>query len=126
MGLLRFLLVGGVSALIQFIVLALCLEFLVLGYQLSAALAYVASVVFHFSANRYFTFQLKGVPGIDEIRRYATIVVVNFMVTMGITTLTVEVIKLTPYIATVFSIAATVGIAFISSKYWIFKKRESA
>jgi putative flippase GtrA len=171
MSFLRFLLVGGVSALVQFAVLALFLQSFGFEYRLSVAVAYIASVMFHFVANRYFTFRLNGVPRVDEIRRYLTIVAINFVVTMIITTSTVEfldfapymaiicsrvkVFDLQPYVATVFpgfdvsffwshvkelftrleiiniapyvgtflSIVATIGIAFISGKYWIFKQR---
>ena len=136
---LRFLVVGGVSALVQFLVLALCLQSLKLEYQVSAVLAYVASVVFHFLANRYLTFKLSGTPRFEEIRRYITIVLVNFAITMVITMLTVEfvnlspdvrtlltvgVVNFTPYLGTFFSIATTIGVTFISSKYWIFKQRK--
>lgn len=120
---LRFLLVGGVSALVQFLVLALCLQLLDFGYLPSSAVAYVTSVAFHFLANRYFTFRLNGTPSLTEVRRYVAIVVLNFIVTMTITTLTVEIFNLTPYIGTIFSIVATVGITFVSGKYWIFKQQ---
>jgi putative flippase GtrA len=100
---LRFLLVGGVSALVQFVVLALFLQSLGFEYRFSAAIAYVASVMFHFLANRYFTFRLRGAPRIDELRRYVTIVAVNFLVTMAITTSTVEFLDFTPYMEIICS-----------------------
>lgn len=171
MSFLRFLLVGGVSALVQFVVLALFLQSLGFEYRFSTAVAYIASVMFHFLANRYFTFQLRGVPRFDEVRRYMTIVAVNFIVTMVVTASTVEYLDFTPYmevitarartfelqsytaalfpefdvsyfttiirelfsgiegvnvapyVGTFFSIVATIGIAFISGKFWIFKQR---
>jgi putative flippase GtrA len=138
---LRFLVVGAFSALVQLIVLGLCLQLLNFEYQLSAVLAYIASVVFHFLANRYLTFRLRGVPRIREIGRYMTIVLVNFMITMTITTLTVEfvnlypqirtlltvrTVNLVPYLGTFFSISTTICVTFISSKYWIFKQRKLA
>jgi putative flippase GtrA len=122
-------------------VLGLCIQFLKFEYQLSAVLAYVASVVFHFLANRYLTFRLRGAPRIKEVGRYMTIVLVNFMITMTITTLTVEfvnlypqvktlltvgTVNLAPYLGTFLSIVTTIGVTFISSKYWIFKHRKLA
>ena len=125
MRLLRFLLVGGLAAIVQFGTLALCLQFLQVEYRLSAAFAYLASVVFHFTANRYFTFRLCGFPKVAEFLRYILVVFLNFILTMITTVLVVKVVKLSPYLATAFSIAITVGFTFIFSKYWIFKMRDS-
>lgn len=136
---LRFLLVGAFSALLQFMVLGLCLQYLKFEYQFSAILAYIASVTFHFLANRYLTFRLCGTPRIKEIGCYVILALLNFIITMSITILTVElvslspqvstlltvdIINLAPYIGTFFSIVTTIGVTFISSKYWIFKQRK--
>ena len=121
----RFLLVGGAAATIQLLVLSFCLYILDIQYQFAAAFAYFASVVFHFLANRKFTFELNGAPKTQEVIGYLLLVTFNFIITMLVTIFVVEVLELAPYVATIISIGATICITFIASKYFIFKKRES-
>ena len=122
---MRFLMVGGTAALVQFAVLAFCLHVLDFWYQFAVGVAYISSVTFHFLANRRFTFQLNVDPQLEEVFRYLTLVVGNLVITLLVTVFVIEVLGLTAYMATVFSIAATVGVTFVASKYWVFKKRET-
>ena len=123
---MRFLTVGGAAALVQFAALAFCLHVLDFWYQFAVGVAYILSVVFHFLANRRFTFQLNVDPQFEEVFRYLTLVVGNLVITLIVTVFVIEVLGLTAYMATVISIAATIGVTFVASKYWVFKKRESA
>lgn len=118
------MLVGGAAAFVQFAVLATCLQVLDLNYKMAAAVAYIASVVFHFFANRQFTFKLCGNFRLKEVLRYLIIVVANLLVTMVVVVFVIEIMKSTPYLATVFSIVISVGVTFMASKYWVFNRRE--
>ena len=123
---MRFLMVGVAAALVQFAVLAFCLHVLDFRYQFAVGVAYISSVIFHFLANRRFTFQLNFDLQFEEVFRYLTLVVGNLVITLLVTVFVIEVLGLTAYMATVFSIAVTIGITFVVGKYWVFKKRESA
>lgn len=122
----RFLLVGCGAAGLQLLILAVCLRIFGIRYQYAAAFAYFSSVLFHYLANRRFTFELCGVGGAKEILSYSLLVVFNLIITMLVTIYVVEVLDLTPYLAAAFSIAVTIGVTFAVSKYLIFNDRGSA
>jgi putative flippase GtrA len=123
---MRFLIVGGTAALVQLVVLALCLHVLDFRYQFAVGVAYISSVIFHFLVNRQFTFQLNVDPQLEEVVRYLTLVMCNLVITLLVSVFVIEALGLTAYMATVFSSAATIVITFVACKYWVFKKRESA
>ena len=117
---IRYLFVGGTTAIIQFSTLAITLHWLHFRTLIAASTAYVSAVFFHYFTNRYFTFQMTGQPNFKEIARYLTIVLMNFIVTLGITKFSIENLHVSPYIGTFLSILATVGIGFLLAGNWIF------
>jgi len=122
MGFFRFLIVGCITAVVQFSMLSILLEILVIDYKLATSLAYITAVVFHFSANRYFTFQLDGLPEISQIFRYLVVAIVNFMITLLVTILSVEALGLGAYIGTILSILITIVFGYLATKHWVFIK----
>lgn len=116
----RFLLVGALSSVLQFAVLAFCLERMQLNCSLSASLGYFASIILHYSLNRYFTFRMVGKPHLKELLRYLSFIGLNFGITVWVTTFFVEKLEIDAYIGTAFSIALTVFITFIVARRWIF------
>jgi len=120
--LFRFLIVGAGASVIQILILAVCLNLFGLRNEFSVVIAYIASVVFHFLVNRRFTFQMEQGPKIVEVFRYLTIVLINLLITLLVSTAIINIFGLNAYIATIFSICATICVSFFSSKYWVFKK----
>lgn len=118
--LVRFLAVGASAAALQFLVLWLLLHGAGLPYQPATLLAYAASVVFHFLANRYFTFRASASPRGPQMLRYGVLLVLNGALTLGIVTACVEWAGTTPYAATLVAIGATVMVGFGLSRYWVF------
>ena len=116
----RFIMVGGSTALVQFSVLALCINELDLSPAIGAGIAYTMSVCFHYFLNRYFTFQLNGKPNVREMTRYLTIVFINGAITVSVTNFSVEKLHFDAYIGTTFSIIVTVFVTFFAAKHWIF------
>jgi putative flippase GtrA len=116
----RFLLVGALSSLLQFAVLAFCLEQMHFNCSLAVSLAYFASIILHYGLNRYFTFRMAGKPGLKELLRYLSFIGLNFGITVWVTTFFVEKLQIDAYIGTAFSIALTVFITFIVARRWIF------
>ena len=116
----RFLLVGASAAVLQFLALAFLLEKAGFDYKIAAALAFIMSVIFHFFANRYFTFDMGGPPRLGQVVRYLAIVFINLLLTVGVTTLSVEILRWGAYVGTALSIMSTVLIGYFGSKYWVF------
>ena len=116
----RFVFVGGTAAALQLISLAAMLQVARIDYRLAAAVAFAVSVIFHFLANRHFTFRIAGAPEISQVARYLVIVGLNFLLTLAVTSLSVEVFHWSAYVGTVLSILTTVSVSYGGSKYWVF------
>lgn len=118
--LVRFLAVGASAAALQLLALWLLLRGLGLQYQAATLAAYAVSVVYHFLANRYFTFRASGAPRGRELWRYAVLVAANAALTLAVVSACVELAGTTPYLGTLAAIAATVALGFVASRYWVF------
>jgi putative flippase GtrA len=117
----RFLLVGAASAGTQFGVLFL-FDVCAFSINRSISASYVASVLVHFLGNKYFTF--RSVSNVDaiEVLRYLSVALINYLITICIVWFFIEMLDSNKYIATMASISTTVGIGFLLSKLWVFKK----
>lgn len=122
----RFLLVGASAAVAQFLTLVLLLENAGFDYKIAVAIAFIMSIVFHFLANRYFTFAMDGPSRLGQVVRYLAIVFINFLLMVGVTTLLVEILRWGAYVGTALSIMSTVLIGYFGSKYWVFINKEAS
>lgn len=116
-----FLLVGSLSAIVNFFTFFCTFHLLNLDYRFSVSVAYILSVMTHFLGNRYFTFQSHHEPSFSQIKRYMVLLLVNYCLTLAIVTTSVAILHLSPYLGIVLAIAFTVGIGFIISKTYVFK-----
>lgn len=117
---LSFLLVGALAAAINFATFSLCLQLASLDYSIAASIAYVLSVVFHFLANRQFTFKQTSGNLSQQLPKYLSLVLLNYLTTLFVMYLIVELLQLSPYLANLTAIGVTVGTGYMLSRYWIF------
>ena len=120
-----YLVVGGITALIYFGLIALSEEFLGLDYRIGVSIAYVVAAMFHFLANRKFTFRVTDYQLIHQGARYLGVLVLNYLITLGVVSVFVDTLGGSTYLGAAFSIVITVGIGYFASKFWVFRKRES-
>lgn len=118
---IRFLFVGAASAGVQLVLLAFLLDVCNFPLDLSVSVSYVISVAVHFFGNKFFTFRSVETISRIEIVRYFSVVFINYIITVCIVWFAVQVLKSTPYIAMLASIASTVGVGFVLNKIWVFK-----
>lgn len=114
---------GAASASTQFSVFALLFEVCDVPINWSVSTAYVASVIVHFFGNKLFTFGGSAKLYASEILRYLSLVMLNYLITVVVVWLIVDVLKSNPYMATMISIAITAGIGFALSKFWVFNRK---
>src|SRR3990167_4707225 len=74
--------VGGLAALINFLIFALFYDTLSLNYKIAVSFGYVISTCFHFTANRYFTFRSHGKDLSSHLIKYLMMVSINYLITM--------------------------------------------
>ena len=122
---LTYLVVGGLTFLLYFGFIAMSVELTHLDYRVGVTIAYVFAVSFHFFANRRFTFRAVDGRVIHQSVRYIGVLLVNYLITMGVVSLCVSWLGLSPYLGAAASIVVTIGVGYFSSKFWVFRKNES-
>ncbi len=118
---LLFLSVGAGSAIVNFCAFALAWRVLKMDYKLAATLAYVLSVVVHFTGNHYITFQHRESNMIKRLKKYSVLLLVNYLTTLITITICVSVIHLSPYLSMAIAIMVTVIIGYALSQKWVFR-----
>lgn len=115
---LRFVLVGGATALLYFSVF--WLTFTVGGWASLPAisLSYSISTLFHFFANQAFTFGVRFSP--RSILRYAVLWLINYLVTVVIVYACETLLGLSPYFGVCFAVGVTTLISFNVARHWVY------
>lgn len=117
----KFGLVGVVTALIYFFMIWFVDFVLSFEYKVSVSIAYLVSTIFHFVANRLFTFSAaKGQKNLQLIR-YLVLWVINYLITLSVVSFCVESLHLTTYFGVLIAVLFTVFLGFILARYWVFK-----
>lgn len=82
-------------------------------------IAYVASVLLHFSLNKAFTFRTAPPLHGRMVTRYLAVVAINYVVstTIGLSLLKYGVV---PFLALGIAIAATTALGFVLIRQWVF------
>ena len=117
-----FLLIGGITAAIYFALLTVFLEILRFDYRAGVSIAYIVAVSFHFFGNRQLTFRANHENLLQQVVRYLPMVALNYLLTVVIVTVSVEILGLSPYVGAAVGIVATTGLGFFISKAWVFRK----
>ena len=122
----KFGLVGFTTALIYFTVMWFVDKILGIQYTVMVSSAYFVSTLFHFLANRHFTFGAAHGHRKSQIVRYLLMWFINYLITMVVVGLSVEIFHLSPYIGVCVSVLLTMCVGYILGRYWVFKLKEEA
>lgn len=120
-----FLGVGASSALSYFLSFGIFYNFLHLPYKPAVSMAYFISVLVHFLGNRTLTFKSHGAHLLRHLSRYIVMVLINYIITLFIMHIVVQILHFSPYLGIVASIATTTGIGYLIAKFWVFTKKHS-
>jgi putative flippase GtrA len=123
-GFIKFGLVGVTTALIYFFVMWFVGAILGIQYTVAVSLAYFVSTLFHFLANRHFTFGAAHGHRKSQIVRYLLMWFINYLITIVIVGLSVETLQLSPYIGVCVSVLFTMCVGYILGRFWVFKLKE--
>jgi len=119
----RFGIVGAITFILNFSLVWSLYGLLELNYPIAVTLAYIITVIAHFLLNRYFTYKADNSSVIGHIGRYGVMLMVNYLVTVSISIVTVELFKLTPYHGVIFATGMTAFLSFLIMKYFVFSER---
>ncbi|MFA5022261.1 MAG: GtrA family protein [Patescibacteria group bacterium] len=121
---IKFCVVGGIAALINFGVLYSFTEWLGIWYLTSAILGFLISVVFNFSANKFWTFRnsLKGKDAFGQMGKFSIVMLtgltINTLIIYGLT----EHFLLDYRLSWLFATGVVTFWNFIFNRLWTFKK----
>ncbi len=119
---LLFIVVGTISAIVNLGSFSLLWNLAGINYQLAVSIAYLFSVIVHFSANRCIAFESKNTHFVRQMPRYLTMIFINYCITLMVTRFVVEVLSLTPYFGIILSIGVTINTSYFMLRYWVFPK----
>lgn len=122
--LVRFGIVGVATFALNFFLVWLFYGRVGLGYQLAVTYAYFITVVAHFTLNRSFTYGIAGGSAIPDTAKYGMMLLINYLITLSVATVTVELLRLTPYYGIVFATLATAFSSFLLMKHFVFVQKE--
>ena len=115
---IKFIFVGGVSAIVDIGILSLVLHFTDY-YQVAILVGFIAGLtVNHFLHSRY-TFRLES-HSLAQVARFLIVVALNYGVTVLIVFGAHEVFNTSVVIAKIISLPVVAVIGFLLSKYWAF------
>ncbi len=121
---LRFGVVGSLTAGLYFATMWLVEGVIGWGYLVAVTVAYFISTLFHFFANRHFTFGAGSDYLGQQLLRYSAMWLINYVITVLVVSFCVEKVGLSPYFGVCISISATAFLGYFLSRYWVFKSRK--
>lgn len=118
-----FLIVGAITALINFAIFYFGYSIFHLHYQMAVSLAFILGVIFQFNANRFFTFKSSAISFYQQIPKYLGLLLLSYAITLFVMRLVVEMGHFSPYLGYIAAIFATVMINYLLSRYWVFARK---
>ena len=116
-----FLFVGGTTAVLYFLFCFLLYDCYELNNFFAVSCAYFISVIFHFLANRLFTFNSIGIDITSQLKNYSILLILNYLITVFFTQGALA-MQMSPYIGMIIAIAINVAIGYPICNFWIFRK----
>lgn len=119
---LRFGVVGTVSALVNLGSFYVLWRWLGIHYSLAVSISYALSVIVHFCANRNIAFEGKHIHIARQMPKYFAMIFINYIITLLVTRFVVEILGLTPYLGIILAIGITINTSYFMMRYWVFPK----
>jgi len=117
----RYLLVGIANTLIYSSLLWVFLSCNRFPYPLSVAFAFILAMVFQYLANKYFTFRTIS-HSLGEVFRYILSAILNYTISVLVIWVSLDLIKIPPLLASIFSATTAAFLGFIVSFFWVYRK----
>jgi len=121
---LKFGVVGATTAVIYFLVMWIGHSLLNFTYIAAVSIAYFFSSLFHFLANRHFTFGAVDDRHERQLIKYLIMWTFNYLITIAVLKISVERFQFSPYLGVCVAVVFTMLTGYILSRYWVFNKRD--
>ena len=116
-----FILVGAITFILNYFFVWLFYGVLVLDYKMAVTLAFVIAAATHFILNRRFTYQAHVIsPMIHHAWKYGVMLIINYVINLSVSVITVEVCGLNPYFGVLFAAIIMLCSGFLLMRYFVF------
>ena len=119
-GIIKYALIGLFTVSIYISSLWFLNSYADFNYILSVSLAYFLSSIFHFFANKRFTFINLNDLNLLQIFRYIILLILNYIITILVVNVAVEIMHYSVFISVIISLFFTIISGYLLGKYWIF------
>jgi len=118
----RYLVVGGATAALYFSLLIITIDIAGFQHFVAVSISYPLAISFHFFANKLFTFQSHSTKVGGEVFRYLCMASFNYLVTLLVLYLAVDLGGTSTFIGAALAVAVTVGLGYGLTKAWVFQR----
>lgn len=119
----KFVVVWGISTVINYTVFYVLLIFFLINYLYSSAIWYISGLIFWYFFNKLWTFEVKTKHNIEEIGKYLCVYIGSLIISLIVLNILVETAWINPLIANVLVIGLTTVMNYIWIKYLVFNKK---
>ena len=119
----KFFFVGGTSSFVDWGMFYLLSIILTFHYQVSLVIAFLCSLIVHYSLNRKFTFKSKSKRLILQISLFLLVVIIYLVLSMSLMFVCVEIILLHKMISKILITFLLFFVSFTLHKYLTFNKK---
>lgn len=116
----QYIMVGMTTAAIYFGGFVFFYHLFDSDYAAAISCAYLFSLSFNFTANRFITFSSYRRAWRLQLTKYLTIALLNYLLSLLVVHAVVVDCRLSAYIGSIVAIGATVMTGYLFSKYWIY------
>lgn len=118
---LKFLMVGGSSALVDIGVLLFCNSILQIHLNLAITIAYICSACVHFNFNRHIVFKNSSMNILRSITRYIGLLIANYCLNLLLINLFVTYIRCSLIIAKIIATGICTINSYLAFNFFVFK-----
>lgn len=122
---LMYLVMGGITTLINIVSFWLCNSLLGINYSVATIIAWVFSVMFAYVSNKMYVFESKNTSGAVLIREVLSFVgfrILSLLMDLLVMYICVSLLKVHPLIAKILANVVVLIANYVFSKVFIFKK----
>jgi putative flippase GtrA len=121
---LTYLVVGGLTSIIYFGFIAVCVGLLNMSYPIGIGVAYALAVSFHFFANRNFTFRSTTANIFSQGLRYVIVLILNYLLTLSTAYALEKWLGFPQWLAAASAIVTPIIVGYFFLKLWVFRTKE--
>lgn len=126
---LRFILVGGLTAAVHIGLLVLAVELFSMGSTVSSNLGFAAAVVFNYLMHYQWTFatvaEVQQLPRGRSLARYVVMIVCGFSINMSVMHIGVSYLQWHYLLTQVIAVVLVVSWNFTLANAWVFRVEEN-